>query len=126
MGHGPNNVTRLIAELHKHGFRDTGVSFDKLDPTYNVEGTHEYYPEILSMSFDLMDPKRECSLNFGDRHTERAVHMYGYVHVDRLMALCKALVDTHKSMSRVIKVEAIVTVTTAVAVCEAMRGGGDG
>ena len=80
----PTNVSRLEAELYKHGFRDDGYA-TALDPT------------------------------------AAAVEMSGYVHIDQLEAVCRALQETNQSVNREIHITARMTISTAVAVCEALR-----
>lgn len=114
----PTNVSRLEAELCKHGFHDDGFGLP-LHPNANDAG-RKIYSEFMSMGFDTKDPTTEANIDFYDRYSEKAVRMVGHVHMDKLQALCDALKDNHRR-SNSIQFEAIVSVRTAVAVCEALR-----
>lgn len=111
----PNNITRLESRLCGLGFRNDGFG-TALDPTASSDG-HEYYDDALTMQFG------ECTVDFLNRYTEKAVELNCSVTADKLPALCKAIADTHASTKHMIRVKATISVTTAVAVCEALRDG---
>ena len=115
----PTNVSRLEAELYKHGFRDDGYA-TALDPTAADDG-HLRYSSYMTMGFNVHDEKSCCVLDFTNRTSEKAVEMDGYVHIDQLEAVCRALRETNQSANREIHIKARMTISTAVAVCEALR-----
>ena len=115
----PTNVSRLEAELYHHGFRDNGY-VTQLSKDANDEG-HSHYSDFMTMGFNVHEPSKACAFDFLNRYSEKAVEMAGYVHIDQLEAVCRALIETHKSDNREIHIRARVTVGTAVAVCEALR-----
>jgi len=122
MSSDPTNITRLEVELYKHGFRDNGF-VTQFHPDANDEG-HKWYPAYMSMGFDKQpDLSRKTRFEFYDRYSEKAVTMVGSVPVERLRAFCDAMEANHKRSNN-IYIEVIVSVRTAVAVCEALRSHG--
>lgn len=109
----PTTVTKLEATLCKHGHKSDGLF--PLDPNANDEG-HGWYSGFMTMRFG------DTTVDFFERYSEDKVTMSTHLTPEQLVRVAQVLAETHKSKKNSIKVEAIVTVTTAVAVCDELRG----
>ena len=109
----PTTVSRLEATLCKHGFTSDGVL--PLRPDANEPG-HQHYDGCMTMHVG------GTSVDFHERYSESKVEMVVSLTPQQLQDVAQAIADTHGS-KHLIKLDAIVTVTTAVAVCETLRSG---
>lgn len=118
MSYEPTTVTKLEVALYKAGHRSDGVI--ELSPDANDEG-HQWYPDFMTMMFGKLGDT--TSVDFFERHTEDKVEMSTSLTPEQLVRVADVFAKTHKSTRHQIHVNAIVTVTTAVAVCDAISKG---
>jgi hypothetical protein len=87
-----------------------------LDPTASDEG-HQYYGGFMTVKV------HDVVIDFEERYSQKGkVEMRMHVPAEKLVRVCEAIADTHKSTTELIGVSAIVTVKTALAVCKALDG----
>lgn len=111
MSNKPTNVTRLERDLCKAGVT-TGEGYSlPLHPDAHDEG-HLYYAEVLTISINGV------AVDFFDRYSEKAVRMCVHMSPTKLVEVAKTLVE--RESRRIVGVEAIIPVGTAVAVCETL------
>lgn len=111
MSHKPTNVTRLERDLCKAGFTTDGFALP-LDPTANDEG-HLFYGEALTIRINGV------TVDYHDRYSEKAVQMYAHMPPAKLVEVAKALAE--RETKRLVGIDAIIPVGTAVAVCDTLR-----
>lgn len=109
----PTTISKLESKLCEHGHRSDGVL--ALHPDACEDG-HGWYPEFMTMQLD------GTAVDFTERHTEDKVEMRTTLTPEQLVRVAEVLAETHRSKQHGIGVGVIVTVTTALAVCDELRG----
>lgn len=111
MASRPTTVSKLESKLCKSGYASDGVL--SLNPDASDDG-HEWYPEAMTLVLG------GTSVDFSERYSEDKVELRTTLTPEQLVRVAQAFSDTHGSKQNGIRVSAIVTVTTAVAVCDAI------
>lgn len=85
-----------------------------LHPDANAEG-HDWYPDFMTMM------PGGTSVDFHERYSEDKVEMHTTLTPEQLVRVAQVFAETHRNRGNGIHVSAIVTVTTAVSVCDELR-----
>ena len=109
----PTTVSKVEAALARAGFATDGVRDLKADAD---EPGRAWYPEAETMMIG------KTSVDICERHTEDKVELTTTVTPEQLVRVAGALAETHKSSRHPVRVNVIVGIKTAVAVCDALRG----